>query len=997
MPIRHRNTSATNIVAKKQNARANIKNCEKMLFHLAGRRKELGNYIASQRPGWDLKPIKTMGNPNKIRCVLIMGSGPIVIGQACEFDYSGSQSVRAMKEEGVEVVLVNSNPATIMTDRSLADHIYLKPLEKSSIIDILERHDVDAVLPTMGGQVSLNLAMACEKEGIWKRYGVQMIGVEAATIRVTEDREAFRLKMESLGIPTCKGATASSFLQAKEVAQAIGFPLIIRASYTLGGSGGSIVTSPDDLQDAINRGLHASPIHEILIEESIAGWKEYELELLKDHAGNVIVVCCVENVDPVGIHTGDSITVSPPLTLPDRVYQQMRNVAKQVVRNIGNFAGGCNVQFAIHPEEEHLVIIEINPRVSRSSALAAKATGYPIAKVASKLALGYRLDALKNEVTKTTTAFFEPSLDYVIVKIPKWNFEKFQGSHRGLGFQMKSVGEVMGIGRHFQEALLKALDSLEIPLKSLLYEEKKIPARSIIDKLSNPSWDRIFYLFHAFRLGMSVEGLHAYTKIDPWFLYQLESLVHIEDAIKQYRLETLPMDLLKTAKGRGFSDAHLAYHLDCKVEKLTALRKRYKMERDYKTIDTCAAEFPTQTSYYYSTAFCSLENESVPLNKKKLLIVGAGPNRIGQGLEFDYCCVHGVLAAQACGYQTLMVNCNPETVSTDFDISDRLYFEPVQWEYVQRIIDLERPTGVLLQLGGQTSLKLARQIHDYGVKIMGTSYPDMDKAEDRVRFSELLRTQGIAYPAYGVATNATEARSLAKTLGFPLLVRPSYVLGGENMKIVINEEELEEHLIKLANKEGYRGNVIIDKFMEKATEAEIDALCDGEDTHIMGMMEHVEPAGIHSGDSYAVLPPYHLSTQVMDKMRQYTHALARALHVVGLINVQFVIKDEKVYVIEANPRASRTMPFICKAHQVPYVQYAVKMMLGAKVRDFVMTSQHKGYAIKEPVFSFDKFPNVNKELGPEMKSTGETISFIENAEDEYLTAIYAKRNLYLSR
>ena len=656
------------------------------------------------------------------------------------------------------------------------------------------------------------------------------------------------------------------------------------------------------------------------------------------------------------------------------------------------------MQFALEPREERLVIIEINPRVSRSSALASKATGYPIAKVATKLALGYRLDELKNEVTKTTSALFEPTLDYVIVKIPQWNFEKFPGSDRSLGLQMKSVGEVMGIGRNFQEALLKAYDSLEVPLKKVLYEESAVAPQEVVNQLRNPSWDRSFYLFHAFRMGMSVEGVHVHTQIDPWFLSQWEELVHMEQALKSYDIDSLPIALLKKAKGRGFSDPHLAHLLHSDAAALSTLRKAHGVVGDYKMIDTCAAEFPSKTPYYYSTSFFSVENESQALGEKKMLIIGSGPNRIGQGLEFDYCCVHGVLAAQACGYQTLMVNCNPETVSTDFDIPDKLYFEPTRWEYVQRVIDLEKPEGAILQLGGQTALKLARAVHDYGVKIVGTSFPDMDRAEDRAHFSELLREHKIPYPAYGVVSDATQARLLAEDLGFPLLVRPSYVLGGENMKIVINKEELEEHLATLATRYSYGGSVIIDKFMEEATEAEVDVLCDGESIHIMGIVEHVEPAGIHSGDSHGVLPPCHLSEPVLEKIREYTHVLAKALHVLGLVNIQFVIKNEEVYVIEANPRASRTVPFICKAHQLPYVQYAVKIMLGThKLSTLEMRHHHKGYAIKEPVFSFDRFPRVNKELGPEMKSTGETLSFVRDASDEYLTAIYAKRKLYLSR
>ena len=937
-----------------------------------------------------------MPRDRSIRSVLIIGSGPIIIGQACEFDYSGSQASRSLREEGIEVTLINSNPATIMTDEVTADNIYLLPLTKKSIRTILEKHNIDAVLPTMGGQTALNLAIDCQKAGIWDHYGVKIIGVDIDAIETTENREKFRLLMNELGVNVCKGETATSFLQGKEIAQEIGFPLVIRPSYTLGGTGGGFVDNPDEFDKALTNGLHASPIHEVLVEQSILGWKEYELELLRDNLGNVIIICSIENFDPMGVHTGDSVTVAPAMTLPDTVYQEMRDLAIKMMNGVGQFAGGCNVQFAVNPENDSIIGIEINPRVSRSSALASKATGYPIAKVAAKLAIGYNLDELKNQITKTTSAYFEPALDYVIVKIPRWNFEKFHGADKRLGLQMKSVGETMGIGRTFQEALQKACQSLEIKRNGLGADGKEWTNREeIMHQLAHPSGDRLFRIYDAFKLGVPFKSIQDATKIDKWFLEEIEELIYFESEVEKYTVKEIPEHIMLDAKRKGYADRQIAHLMGCKESEVFNRRKELGINRVYKLVDTCAAEFEAKTPYYYSTF--GEENESEASNKKKIIVLGSGPNRIGQGIEFDYSCVHGILAAKECGYETIMINCNPETVSTDFDVADKLYFEPVFWEHIYEIIQHENPVGVIVQLGGQTALKLAEKLDRFGIPVIGTSFEALDLAEDRGRFSDKLKELEIPYPEYGVVEAADQAIELSKTIGFPLLVRPSYVLGGQSMKIVINEKELETHVMDILQE--IPGNkILLDHFLEGAIEAEADAICDGENVYIIGVMQHIEPAGIHSGDSYAVLPPYNLGDFVIRQIEDYTRKIALALNTVGLINIQYAIKDDKVYVIEANPRASRTVPFICKAYQEPYVNYAVKVMLGEKkVTDFTFNPTKKGYAIKEPVFSFNKFPNVNKELGPEMKSTGEAIYFIDDLMDDYFLKIYSERNLYLSR
>jgi len=940
-----------------------------------------------------------------IRSVLIIGSGPIVIGQACEFDYSGSQAARSLKEEGIEVSLINSNPATIMTDKVTADHVYLLPLTTQSIVKILKERKIDAVLPTMGGQTALNLCIKADEMGIWKKYSVKIIGVDISAIEITENREKFRQLMIDIGVGVAPSETANSFLEGKEIAQRIGFPLVIRPSYTLGGTGASFVHTREEFDELLNRGLHASPIHEVLIDKAVLGWKEYELELLRDNNDNVTIICSIENFDPMGIHTGDSITVAPAMTLSDTTFQRLRTMAIKMMRSIGNFAGGCNVQFAVSPDEkEDIIAIEINPRVSRSSALASKATGYPIARIASKLAIGYTLDELKNPITRNTSAFFEPTLDYVIVKIPRWNFDKFKGANRELGLQMKSVGEVMAIGRTFQEALQKACQSLEIKRNGLGADGKELRNQDeLLASLAKPSWNRLFHIYDAFKLGISFKTIQKLTLIDPWFLNQIEELVLLEKEISSYSLKDVPAELLFVAKQKGYADRQIAHLLRCLESEVYARRNELNIKRVYKLVDTCAAEFTAQTPYYYSTfENPPLQgkvdtNESLSSNKKKIIVLGSGPNRIGQGIEFDYSCVHGILAAKECGYETIMINCNPETVSTDFKTADKLYFEPVFWEHIYDIILHEKPLGVIVQLGGQTALKLAEKLNRYNIKILGTTYEALDLAEDRGSFSRLLQENNIPYPKFGVIEDAEQSVELSRELGFPLLVRPSYVLGGQGMKIVINEQELESHVVNIL-KDIPGNKVLLDHFLERAIEAEADAICDGEDVYIIGIMEHIEPAGIHSGDSYAVLPPFDLSDAVIKQIEQHTRTIALALKTVGLINIQFAIKNEVVYIIEANPRASRTVPFIAKAYDEPYVNYATKVMLGEKkLKDFTFNPRKKGYAIKIPVFSFEKFPEVNKELGPEMKSTGEAIYFIDDLTDEYFHQIYSERNLYLSR
>ncbi len=937
-----------------------------------------------------------MPKDNSIKSILIIGSGPIVIGQACEFDYAGSQASRSLRDEGIEVTLINSNPATIMTDKVVADNIYLKPLTPESIIEILELHNIDAVLPTMGGQTALNLCITCSEMNIWQDYNVDIIGVDLDAIEITENREAFRNLMLDIDVPMAPQATAKSFLDGKEIAQEFGFPMCIRASYTLGGAGAAVVYNDQEFEHAMTEGLHKSPIHEVMIDKALLGWKEFELELLRDKNDNVVIICSIENFDPMGIHTGDSITVAPAMTLSDSTYQKMRDMAIKMMRSVGNFAGGCNVQFAVSDDEnEDIIAIEINPRVSRSSALASKATGYPIAKIASKLAIGYTLDELDNQITKTTSAYFEPTLDYVIVKIPRWDFGKFKGSDATLGLQMKSVGEVMGIGRTFQEALQKACQSLEIGRNGLGADGKELKDQDkLLNSLGNASWDRLFHVYDAIKLGIPFKTIKEKTRIDDWFLRQIDELIQHEKEVEKYDISSLPKELLFESKQKGYADRQIAHLVKCLESEVFNKRQELGVNRVYKLVDTCAAEFEAQTPYYYSTF--DEENESLPSNKKKIVVLGSGPNRIGQGIEFDYCCVHGVLAAKEEGYETIMINCNPETVSTDFDTADKLYFEPVFWEHIYDIILQEKPEGVIVQLGGQTALKLAEKLQRYGIKVIGTSFDALDLAEDRGRFSNLLKDLDIPYPKFGVVESAEQAIDLSRDLGFPLLVRPSYVLGGMKMKIVINEEELEHHVVDIL-RDMPNNQILLDHFLGGAIECEADAICDGENVQIIGIMQHIEPAGIHSGDSYAVLPPYNLGDFIIQQIEEHTKRIAVALKTVGLINVQFAVKDDVVYIIEANPRASRTVPFIAKAYGQPYVNYAAKVMMGKKVTDFTFNPKMDGYAVKIPVFSFEKFPNVNKELGPEMKSTGEAIQFIKDLKDPFFRKVYSERNLYLSK
>ena len=952
-----------------------------------------------------------MPKDNSIKSVLIIGSGPIIIGQACEFDYSGTQAARSLREEGIKVYLINSNPATIMTDPMMADKVYLLPLTVESIEQILEENQIDAVLPTMGGQTALNLCKEAEDLGLWEKYNTRLIGVDIKAIDKAEDREKFRQWMIQLKVPVATAKTANSFLEGKEFAQEIGFPLVIRPSFTLGGTGGGFVHDKSELDEALNRGLQASPIHEVLVEKAVLGWKEFELELLRDSADNVCIICTVENFDPMGVHTGDSITVAPAMTLSDTGMQLMRNTAIMMMRDLGNFAGGCNVQFALNPDTEEIIAIEINPRVSRSSALASKATGYPIAKIAAKLAIGYNLDELENQITKTTSAYFEPALDYVIVKVPRWNFDKFKGANDTLGLQMKSVGEVMAIGRSFTEAIQKACQSLENNAVGLGYYGKSLMhAEEILEYIKTPKWDRIFRIKDALMAGISVGSISKATNgIDRWFIYEIQKIVNLEKEIAKYKLATIPVELLREAKTMGFSDEQLCRIMnDGKEDEVYEKRKAAGITRVFKMVDTCSAEFEAKTPYFYSTfenltqtlskgeGFAA-SNESKVSDKKKIIVLGSGPNRIGQGIEFDYCCVHGLLAIKECGYEAIMVNCNPETVSTDFDMADKLYFEPVYWEHLWEIIEHEKPEGVIVQLGGQTALKLAERLHEKGIKIIGTSYDSMDIAEDRGRFSDRLKELEIPYPDYGTAHDVDEAVVVANKVGYPVLVRPSYVLGGQRMRIVINDDEVEKAVVSLLKH--IPGNkILIDHFLDRCQEAEIDGIFDGDDFHVMGVMEHIEPAGIHSGDSNAVLPQFNLSPLTVHTMEEYAEKIARALNIKGLINIQFAIKNGKVYVIEANPRASRTTPFIAKAYQIPYLNVATKVMIGThKLKDFTFEKKLNGFAIKEPVFSFNKFPGVSKELGPEMKSTGEAIRFIKDLRDPYFRQLYKDRSMYLSK
>jgi carbamoyl-phosphate synthase large subunit len=916
-----------------------------------------------------------------LRRILIIGSGPIVIGQACEFDYSGTQAVKALKEEGYEVVLVNSNPATIMTDPELADRTYIEPLDPETVTKIIERERPDALLSTVGGQTGLNISVALADSGVLDRYGVELIGAKRDAVRVAEDRRLFREAMIEIGLEVPRSGLATSVEEALAVVREVGFPAIIRPSFTLGGTGGSIAYNIEEFKELAQRGINLSPIHQILIEESVIGWKEFELEVMRDIKDNFVVICSIENFDPMGVHTGDSITVAPAQTLTDKEYERMRDMAKAVIRRVGVETGGSNIQFAINPKDGRIVVIEMNPRVSRSSALASKATGFPIAKIAAKLAVGYTLDELPNDITRETPASFEPTIDYVVVKIPRWNFEKFPGADDTLGTQMKSVGEAMAIGRTFIEALQKGIRSLEMDRYGLGADGRdRINPEKLRERLLTPNPERIFYIRYALEKGMSVEEISELTKIDPWFIHQIERMLALERKLRLYTLETVPAELLREAKRHGYSDYQLAHIFGLKkaqgvpFPELLVRRKRLEMgiRPTFRRVDTCAAEFEAYTPYLYSTY--EEECEAAPTERPKVLVLGSGPNRIGQGIEFDYCCSHAAFALKEMGVESIMLNCNPETVSTDYDTSDRLYFEPLTLEDVLNVVDVERPLGVILQFGGQTPLKLAEGLKHVGVPILGTSPDSIDLAEDRQRFGALLRQLGIPQPENGTATSFAEAREVARRIGYPVLVRPSYVLGGRAMAIVYDEEELERYM-REAVEVTYDHPVLIDRFLEDAFEMDVDCIRDGELTVIGGIMEQIELAGVHSGDSACVIPTYMVQPKHVETMREYTRRLAEALDVIGLMNVQYAMKDDVVYVLEVNPRASRTVPYVSKAIGWPLAKLATKVMLGKRLRELGFTEevQPAAYYVKEVVLPFIKFPGVDTVLGPEMRSTGEAM------------------------
>ena len=926
-----------------------------------------------------------------IKKIMVIGSGPIVIGQAAEFDYSGSQACKALKEEGYEVVLVNSNPATIMTDPEMADKTYIEPLHASIVAKIIERETPDALLPTLGGQTALNLAVELGEMGVLDEYGVELIGAKLDAIKKAEDRELFKESMNRIGLDVPKSEIANDVDEALSIADEIGYPVVVRPAFTLGGTGGGIAYNREELREVVEKGLEMSLINQVLIEEGVIGWKEFELEVMRDLADNVVIICSIENFDPMGIHTGDSITVAPAQTLTDVEYQRLRDAAIAIIREIGVETGGSNIQFAVHPESERFVAIEMNPRVSRSSALASKATGFPIAKIAAKLAVGYTLDEIPNDITKETPASFEPTIDYVVVKIPRFAFDKFPTANQILGSQMKSVGEVMAIGRTFEEALQKALRSLEIGRHGLGADGKDTnPTREeSIQKLVNPNADRVFYIKYALKAGFGVDEIYNLTKIDPWFIEKIKNIVEVEEKLrslaKTHKFDELPKDTILEAKKYGFSDKQIAHIFNVSEKDVRRKRKSLGITTVFKMVDTCAAEFEAKTPYYYSTY--EMDNDAIPTDKKKVMILGSGPNRIGQGIEFDYCCVHAVLSLKDEGYETIMVNCNPETVSTDYDTSDRLYFEPITHEDVMNIYENEKPEGVIVQFGGQTPLNISKELEESGATILGTSTDSIDLAEDRERFAELIEKLGIPQPENGIAHSIEEAKEIAKKIGYPVLVRPSYVLGGRAMEIVYDEETLENYIME-ALEVSPEKPILIDKFLEDAVEIEVDALCDGEEVVIGGIMEHIEEAGIHSGDSACVLPPISVPKETIDTIVDYTKKLALALKVVGLINIQYAVKGNKVYILEANPRASRTVPFVSKATGLPLAKIAAKLMMGKKLRELGIKERLnlKHVAVKEVVFPFIKLPGVDPVLGPEMKSTGEVMGIDYNFGIAYYKA-----------
>ena len=912
-----------------------------------------------------------------IETILIIGAGPIVIGQACEFDYSGTQACKALKEEGYKVILINSNPATIMTDPEFADVTYIEPLTIEAVEKIIAKEKPDALLPTLGGQTALNLSLDLEKAGILAEHGVEMIGARPDAIKKGEDRELFKEAMLKIGLDVARSQTVKSLAAAKEAAEAIGtYPFIIRPSFTLGGSGGGIAYNKEEFEQIVSHGLEVSPVHEVLIEECLLGWKEYEMEVMRDRKDQCVVICSIENFDPMGVHTGDSITVAPSMTLTDREYQSMRDASFAVIREIGVETGGSNIQFSVCPDTGRMVVIEMNPRVSRSSALASKATGFPIAKFAAKLAVGYSLDEIPNDITQKTPASFEPTIDYVVTKIPRFTFEKFPGTDDTLTSSMKSVGETMAIGMTFKESFQKALRSLEIGSWGFgggKLGDDELPSKDVIKgKLVRPNAERVFYLRYAFKAGFSAEEIFELTKIDPWFIRQLEQISELEDEIKSKNLDTIDPDRLRLAKEYGFSDRQLGGLLDCPWNQVKEKRKSLGIETVYRLVDTCAAEFSAETPYYYSSY--GIENEISPSEKEKIMIIGGGPNRIGQGIEFDYCCVHASFALQELGYESVMVNSNPETVSTDYDTSDRLFFEPLTLEDVLEIYNQEGCAGAIVQYGGQTPLNLASQLKAHGVNIIGTSPESIDTAEDRELFKRVLDEVGLKQPENLTALNETEAYEMAEQVGFPILVRPSFVLGGRGMFIVYSMDEL-RGVIREAFEASPGKPVLLDKFLEDAIELDVDCISDGETTLIGGMLEHIEFAGVHSGDAAMVLPPHTLGEEMIETVRQASYRLAKALNVVGLMNIQFAIKDDQLYVLEVNPRASRTVPFVSKAIGVPLAKLAAKIMTGKTLPELGFTEEMtpKHWCIKESVFPFVRFPGTTIRLGPEMRSTGEVM------------------------
>ncbi|MCJ7472865.1 MAG: carbamoyl-phosphate synthase large subunit [Actinobacteria bacterium] len=916
-----------------------------------------------------------MPRRDDLKTIMLIGSGPIIIGQACEFDYSGTQACKVLKEEGYRVVLVNSNPATIMTDPEFADKTYIEPLTPEFVAKVIEKERPDALLPTLGGQTGLNIAVMLAQDGVLDKYGVELIGADVDVIIKAEDREKFKEAMANIGLHVPPSGYANTLAEALQFAEELKFPLVVRPSFTLGGLGGGVAFNKEEFTEIVTRGIDLSPVSQVLVEKSVAGWKEYELEVMRDKKDNVVIVCSIENFDPMGVHTGDSITVAPAQTLTDAEYQMMRNASLDIIREIGVETGGSNIQFAINPKDGQMAVIEMNPRVSRSSALASKATGFPIAKIATKLAIGYTLDEIPNDITKKTPACFEPSIDYVVVKFPRWAFEKFAGTDTSLTTRMKSVGEAMAIGRTFKEALQKSIRSLEIDRYGLGSDGvNDIREELLNDKLSIPNQDRVFYIKYAFEIGMLLKDIYSFTKIDPWFLNNIAQLVDFEKGFKDCVLKNISAEKMREAKRFGYSDMQIAHLCNCREDDVRNLRKKLQILPTFKTVDTCAAEFEAYTPYYYSTY--ETEDEILPTDKEKIIILGSGPNRIGQGIEFDYCCVHSSFALHDMGYETIMVNCNPETVSTDYDTSDRLYFEPLTFEDVMNIVEAEKPKGVIIQFGGQTPLKLAIRLQKAGVNILGTSPDSIDLAEDRKRFGNMLKDLGIPQPENGMALNEADAAKIAKRIGYPVILRPSYVLGGRAMSIVYNEDTLKDYVKNATEVSGDRP-ILIDKFLERAIEVDVDAIYDGEELYIGGIMEHIEEAGIHSGDSACVIPVYTLGSEIIETIREYTFKMAHELKVIGLMNIQYAVKDSKVYVLEANPRASRTVPFVSKSIGVPMAKIASRVLAGMKLadQDFkrVDPTKLEYFSIKEAVLPFDRFPGVDTVLGPEMKSTGEVM------------------------